>query len=92
MAEYDNRGNVSLWKPKSDNPKAPAYSGVAIAHRDIREGEEIAIALWANHSDNEKAPKVTGKLSDRQPKQDAHNEAKSNGYQKDDDFGDSIPF
>jgi len=88
MAEFDNRGQISLWKPKSDNPKAPSYSGVAVAHRDIKEGEEVAIALWPNKSENERAPLVTGKLSDRQNKQDSHNEAKSNGYQDDSD----IPF
>lgn len=82
MTEHDNRGQVSLWKPKSDNPKAPSYSGVAVAHRDIKEGEEVSIALWPNQSDNPKAPKVTGKLSDRRES--------SGGEQSQDP--DSIPF
>ena len=82
MAEYDNRGQVSLWKPKSDNPKAPSYSGTVVAHRDIKEGETLAIALWPNKSDNDKAPKVTGKIQDRQ---------QEGGQSKPDDDS-SIPF
>lgn len=86
MTQYDNRGRVSLWKPQSDHPKAPAYRGSVIAHRDIREGEELEIALWPNQSDNPKAPKVRGKLSDKyqaeQPQQPAAG----------DDFDDDIPF
>ena len=79
MVEYDNRGKVSLWKPDSDNPKAPALSGPVIAHRDIKEGEEVYLSLWKNDSDNPKAPKVTGKLGDK--------------FKKDDSFkDDSIPF
>ena len=64
MTEFDNRGQVSLWPNESDNPKAPKYRGKVVAHRNIREGEELDIALWANQSDNPKAPKVKGKISD----------------------------
>lgn len=66
MSNHDNRGKISLWKPNSDNPKAPQARGKVVAHRDIKEGEELDIALWRNKSDNEKAPVMTGKLSDKQ--------------------------
>jgi hypothetical protein len=62
---YDNRGKVSLWKNESDNAKAPAMKGNFVAHRDIREGEEIDIALWKNNSDNPRAPIVTGNIQDK---------------------------
>ena len=98
MNDYDNRGQVSLWKPESDNPKAPAYKGTVVAHRDIREGEEFEIALWANPSDNPKAPKVKGKISDKF--QAGNNERQPERKQPEpvvsqdagDDFNDEIPF
>lgn len=68
--QYDNRGDVALWKPKSDNPKAPAAKGTVIAHRDIREGEALDIALWRNQSDNPNAPLMKGRISDKQAPSD----------------------
>lgn len=62
---YDNRGQVSLWRPQSDNPKAPALKGSVVAHRDIKEGETLDVALWKNESDNPKAPVLKGKVSDK---------------------------
>jgi len=88
MSEYDNRGQVALWKNESDNDKAPNARGTVVAHRDIKEGETVDIALWRNQSDNPKAPMMKGKIQDR--KQDSHNEAKSNGYQS--GGSDDIPF
>ena len=64
MSKYDNRGQASLWRPQSRNPKAPALSGKVIAHRDIREGEELDIVFWNNKSDNPKAPILQGKIQD----------------------------
>jgi len=89
MTEYDNRGQVSLWKPRTDHPKAPAASGSVVAHRDIRGGEVLDIALWRNESDNPKAPLMKGKISDRTER---HQEP-ANGGDSSDDLGDSsIPF
>lgn len=83
--EYDNRGQVALWRPKTDNPKAPAAKGTVVAHRDIREGEEIDIALWKNDSDNPNAPLMKGKISDKlKPKAEPAKEPA--------DLADSIPF
>ena len=65
MTDYDNRGQVSLWRPDSDNPKAPAAKGTVVAHRDIKEGEAVEIALWRNDSDNPRAPLMKGKISDK---------------------------
>jgi hypothetical protein len=86
MSQYDERGNVALWKPKSDNPKAPAASGTVVAHRDIREGETLDIALWRNDSDNPKAPLMKGKIRDRQERRQEPAGSAS------DDLGDDIPF
>ena len=85
MSEFDNRGKVSLWKNDSENPKAPAYKGTAVAHRDIREGEVLDLALWKNDSDNPRAPQVTGKLSDKQAKQ-------AEAAKPDAPFDDALPF
>lgn len=85
---YDNRGQVALWKSNSDNPKAPAAKGTVIAHRDIREGEELDIALWRNDSDNPNAPVMKGKISDKVEKRQ-----ESRPQPPADNFGDtSIPF
>lgn len=93
--EYDNRGQVALWKPKSDNPKAPAARGTVTAHRDIKEGEEVEIALWRFQSDNPKAPLMKGRLSDkRQQGQEnperEHPERETTPQST--DFDDDIPF
>lgn len=85
--QYDNRGQVSLWKPDSDNPKAPAAKGKVVAHRDIKEGEEVEIALWRNDSENPRAPLMKGKISDK-PDQQESGPAPSTDYDED----DSIPF
>ena len=65
MSEYDNRGQVSLWKNDSDNDRAPALRGTYVAHRDIREGEEVSISLWKNDSQHPKAPVLRGKGQDK---------------------------
>lgn len=85
MTQYDNRGQVSLWKPQSDNPKAPAARGTIIAHRNIKEGEEIEIALWRNQSDNPRAPLMKGKISDK-------HDAKPAPAADDFDDGADLPF
>ena len=88
MTEYDNRGQVSLWKPQSDNPNAPQASGTVVAHRDIKEGEELDIALWRNDSDNPRAPLMKGKIRDKRETQPARQTAPPA-----DDIADSdIPF
>ena len=68
MSDFDNRGQVALWKNQSDNERAPVLRGTLIAHRNIREGEEIEVALWKNPSDNERAPVLKGKASDKYEK------------------------
>tara|TARA_Y100001951_G_scaffold105377_1_gene122758 strand:+ start:11231 stop:11539 length:309 start_codon:yes stop_codon:yes gene_type:complete len=102
MSEYDNRGSVSLWKPESDNPKAPAARGTVVAHRDIREGEEVDIALWRNDSDNPKAPLMKGKISDKfkpsgQSSGQQYRQASQGGQQpqggySDEELDDPLPF
>jgi len=69
--QFDNRGQVSLWKKDSDNEKAPVLSGSVVAHRDIAEGEALDIALWKNESENENAPALKGKISNKYQKEDA---------------------
>ena len=95
MTDYDNRGQVSLWKPQTDHPKAPAASGKVIAHRDIKEGEELEIALWRNQSDNPRAPLMKGKISDKRVQQPAPStqiEQRDNLNAGELDDSDSIPF
>lgn len=90
MSEYDNRGQVALWNPKSDNPNAPAAKGTVVAHRDIREGEEVEIALWRFTSDNPNAPLMKGKISDKRQQQAPQGAPQAAGEDFDDT--DSIPF
>lgn len=95
--QYDNRGSVALWKPTTDNPKAPAAKGTVVAHRDIREGEEVEIALWRFQSDNPNAPLMKGKISDKRQQQAPQGETYSSGGRREpagggfDDTSD-IPF
>ncbi len=63
--EFDNRGQISLWKNTTDNPNAPAAKGHFIAHRDIRSGEQISVKLWKNQSGNQNAPVMRGKIEDK---------------------------
>jgi hypothetical protein len=94
MTQYDNRGQVSLWKPQSDNPKAPAARGTIVAHRDISEGEEIEIALWRNQSDNPRAPLMKGKISDKRVQDSAPSRSSEPGGNMNGDFDDDsdLPF
>ena len=87
--EYDNRGQVSLWRVKSKHPKAPQAQGTVIAHRDIKEGEELDISLWKNDSDNPKAPVMKGKMSDKFEKRA---DARKPQREYEDEFEDDIPF
>lgn len=62
--EYDNKGQVAMWKSNSNNERAPALRGTAVAHRDIKAGEVLDIAVWKTDSENERAPVLKGKMSD----------------------------
>jgi hypothetical protein len=68
--QHDNRGQISLWKNETDNPKAPAARGSFYAHRDIKEGEQVDVALWKNQSDNPNAPVMKGKIQDKYVRQE----------------------
>jgi len=101
MSEYDNRGQVALWKSKSENPKAPNAKGSVVAHRDIREGEELDIALWRNDSENPNAPVMKGKISDRMQNTQSGAQNTQGGYQTnshqesgsgDSSLDDDVPF
>lgn len=85
--DYDNRGQVALWKPNSDNERAPAAKGTVVAHRDIKEGETVEIALWKNDSENARAPVMKGKISD---KREQGSQPSSEG--QDDEFDSDVPF
>lgn len=85
MSDFDNRGQVALWKNQSDNERAPVLRGTLIAHRNIREGEEIEVALWKNPSDNERAPVLKGKASDKYEKPAEAKPAPANDF-------DDMPF
>jgi len=95
MTEERDKGKVALWKPDTDNERAPAAKGTVTVHRDLKEGESVEIALWRNESDNPKAPKMTGKISDKrdggQQSQQGRNQGES-GASADFDDGSDIPF
>jgi len=63
--QYDNRGKISLWKNSTDNPSAPVAKGNFVAHRDIKEGEQIDVSLWKESSSNPNAPVMKGKIQDK---------------------------
>jgi uncharacterized protein (DUF736 family) len=52
MAYERKQGTGSSFKneKKKENPKAPDYTGYFIAHRDIKQGEEIPLAQWVTKS------------------------------------------
>jgi|TARA_R110001606_G_scaffold393160_2_gene562822 hypothetical protein len=62
--QYDNKGQVALWRNEKTNDKAPDFKGHFFAHRDIKAGEKIDAALWNNLTDNDKAPVLKGKTQD----------------------------
>lgn len=88
--QYDNRGKIALWRPNTDNAKAPQAKGSFTAHRDIKEGEVIYVALWKVDSDNPKAPVMNGKIQDRQEKQGG--QSQGGGENPPDDPDDDLPF
>ena len=67
MTEYDNRGQIALWKfvSPTNNADAPAATGHFYAHRDIKEGEKIDVSLWKESSQNPNAPVMKGKIQDK---------------------------
>lgn len=99
MADERDKGQVALWRPESDNPKAPAAKGSVVAHRDIKEGETVEIALWRNESENPKAPLMKGKISDKRQgggqeggQQQGGGQTSSAPQGGGDNFDDDIPF
>ncbi len=98
MTDYDDRGKVSIWKNESDNPKAPKWSGSIIAHRNIREGEEIRIALWSaegnpkHENHNARAPWLRGKVSDKQARDAVFVGERQVLGKPAEDFDSDIPF
>jgi len=90
--DYDNKGQVALWKNKTDNEKAPNAKGHFFAHRDIKEGEKVDLALWKNVSDNDNAPVMKGKISDEMQKSVGSSDSAKRQPAPAEDFDDDIPF
>ena len=92
--EYDNAGQIALWKNDSDHEKAPQAKGHFFAHRDIKSGEKIEVALWRNQSDNQNAPMMKGKISDGMAasSNNASQPAATVPQAQDENFDDDIPF
>lgn len=86
MPQFDERGKVSIWPNRSDNPNAPIWKGKVFAHRDIREGEEVEISLWENESDHPQAPKLKGSIKDKYVKRESENPAPAQQGFVDDDI------
>lgn len=96
MAEYDNRGKVSVWARREDaNERAPTLKGTVVAHRDIKEGEELELALWKHdkYEKNGRQPWAKGKISDKRGAPAAAESAPAPVPADTDPFhDDSIPF
>jgi len=70
---YENKpGDISIFRNKSDNDKAPTMTGYALAHRDIRKGEKIEVAVWKRDPKSGGDSFLSGLISDPY-------EAQSNG-------------
>ena len=67
-----------LWKSKSDNPKAPAYSGYLL---------DLRVTLWRVTSTNEKAPMF--RMTAREKEKDGEGPGK---VVADDFRDDHVPF
>lgn len=94
MSDFDNTNTGALFKnDKQGNEKRPDYKGSLNVN-----GEEFTIAAWLKTSKQGQkymSLKVEAKDEQRQapPRQDAHNQAKANAYQPQEDDEDSeIPF
>ena len=89
MTDYDNTNQGSIWKnDKKETDKHPDFTGSLNVG-----GVEYWVSAWKRKPDaNPKAPAL--RFNIKMKDQDAHNEAKSNGYQKQpvDDFDDDLPF
>ncbi len=71
MAEFDERGKVSVWaKKEGASENAPQLSGKFTAHRDIKEGEEIDLSIWKNdqYVKGSNQPWGRGKIRDKMGK------------------------
>jgi len=68
--QYDNKGQIALWRNEKTNEKAPDFKGSFFAHRDIKAGEKIEAALWNNLTDNASAPVLKGRTQDIRSKKD----------------------
>jgi len=87
MTEFDNKGQIALWKDTGGKTGAPVMKGHFYAHRDIRAGEKIEVALWHNASENPNAPSAKGKIQDPwQP------EGQSSAPPQDDFEDSELPF
>ena len=94
MSEYDNTNTGALFKnDKGDNHKRPDYKGNLNVN-----GQEFWISAWLRDKKDGSGKFMSLKVEQKEqptpPRQDAHNQAKSNAYQpqpQDDDV-DDIPF
>jgi len=68
--QYDNKGQIALWRNEKKSEQAPDFKGSFFAHRDIKAGEKIEAALWNNLTDNASAPVLKGRTQDIRSKKD----------------------
>ena len=72
MAYERKAGTGASFKneKKKENPKAPDYTGNLTAHRDLKMGEEFALAQWATKSKagmNYLSNKLSDKMGSSEP-------------------------
>lgn len=90
MSEYDNTNTGTLFKnDKGDNQKRPDYKGSVNV-----EGREYWLSAWIKEKRDGSGKFMSLKVEAKEQRQDAHNQAKSNGYQPQpqSDDNDEIPF
>jgi hypothetical protein len=92
MSDYDNRGKGAFWSNKyfEQGGKAPKWTGNFVAHRDIKEGEEIPLAMWPAERKSENSPVL--RFSVDAYKEARAKESKPAPQPEPEPFNDDIPF
>jgi len=90
--EFDKNNRGAIWKNEKKETKThPDFTGSLIV-----EGVEYWVSAWKRDADApEKAPALSFSIKKKEAKQDAHSEAKSNGYapkKPSDNFDSDLPF
>lgn len=95
MAEFDDKGRISVWaKKEGASESAPHLSGNFTAHRDIKAGEKIDVSIWKNENyvKGSNQPWGRGKIRDRVERGAPPAASPPPAAPEQPDFDDAIPF